>query len=215
MFLTSFLSLILAFSGMAQAATNSQKIWKQYFPKANCFFQECAKKVPSEALSEALEKANYFYQKKLTQTTWMVIIDFDQHSSKKRGYLINLKTGATEAFLVAHGIGSDDGDGQAIDFSNHSGSHKSSLGLYLTAETYSGDHGYSLKLDGKESTNSAARSRAIVVHPADYVSDAFVKTNARTGRSHGCPAIDPKISKRVIDLIKGGSLFYIYSSIGQ
>ena len=62
-----------------------------------------------------------------------------------------------------------------------------------------------MRLDGLSSTNSNARKRAIVVHPATYVSDSA----SRAGRSWGCPALDPKVSKSVIDRIKGGSLMLI------
>jgi hypothetical protein len=100
----------------------------------------------------------------------------------------------------------------ASRFSNRDGSHQSALGLYITAETYSGSHGRSLKLDGKEAGfNSAARGRAIVMHEADYASDAHVRRNGYMGRSWGCPAMDPAVAQDVIDLVKNGSAMLIYS----
>lgn len=97
-----------------------------------------------------------------------------------------------------------DGDGIATAFSDVDGSRQSSPGAYATAETCVGMHGYSLRLDGLEPTNSRARSREIVVHAADSVTDG-----AHAGRSWGCPALDPTVCRRVIDQIKGGSLLYI------
>ena len=48
-----------------------------------------------------------------------------------------------------------------------SGSHASSLGLFLTRETYQGRNGYSLRMDGLEpGVNDAALERAIVMHGA-------------------------------------------------
>ena len=82
----------------------------------------------------------------------------------------------------------------------------SSLGLYLTAETYYGGNGYSLRLDGLEVTNSLARQRYIVVHGADYIDE---ETN-RTGRSLGCPAVDMKYHVELIDKIKNQSILYIF-----
>ena len=52
--------------------------------------------------------------------------------------------------------------------------------------------------------------RAIVVHGANYADPAVLKGQQRLGRSLGCPALPPDISKQVIDTIKGGVLLYIY-----
>lgn len=132
------------------------------------------------------------------------VIDFKQHNSKERFYIIDMNTGVVETYLVAHGKNSDpDYDGYATQFSNDSGSLMSSQGFYLAAETYDGSHGYSLKLDGLSSTNSNARSREIVIHPADYVAPG-----GKIGRSWGCPAVEPRYSVQVINKLKGGSLLY-------
>lgn len=77
--------------------------------------------------------------------------------------------------------------------------------------TYMGKNGYSLFLDGLEKgINDKARERAIVVHGANYADPAVLKGQQRLGRSLGCPALPPDISKQVIDTIKGGVLLYIY-----
>ena len=66
-------------------------------------------------------------------------------------------------------------------------------------------------LDGLEKgINDKARERAIVVHGANYADPAVLKGQQRLGRSLGCPALPPDISKQVIDTIKGGVLLYIY-----
>jgi hypothetical protein len=135
---------------------------------------------------------------------YMIVIDFSQHNSKKRFYLIDMESGEVERYLTAHGKNSDpDFDGYATVFSNTNSSLMSSLGYYLTAETYYGEHGYSLRLDGLSSTNSNARARAIVIHGASYVRDA-----ALIGRSYGCPALEEDVSTQVIDMVKGGTLIY-------
>src|SRR5690606_932140 len=96
--------------------------------------------------------------------------------------------------LVAHGRNT--GQATADKFSNLPNSNMSSLGFYLTDETYFGKHGLSLKLDGMDNGhNDKARERAIVMHGADYVSDSFVKQHGRLGRSLGCPALPQEISK--------------------
>lgn len=163
--------------------------------------------VPSTPKKAALKLYDQM-KASLKNPNFLTVIDFSQYSGKKRFYLIDMRSGEVEAYKTAHGSGSDSNhDGYAEKFSNVSGSNASSLGLYRTAETYYGKHGYSLRLDGLSSTNSNARSRAIVIHAADYVND---DTSSKSGRSWGCPALDPSVSKRVINYIAGGSLIYAW-----
>ncbi|WP_347359532.1 murein L,D-transpeptidase catalytic domain family protein [Bdellovibrio sp.] len=162
--------------------------------------------VPTAGLKAAVL---YFHKNKTQFKNQSVIsvLDFSQKSSQKRWYFIDMKTGAVWNVHVSHGKGSDsDHDGFAEKFSNVSGSNASSLGAYKTAETYQGSNGYSLRLDGLSSTNSNARSRAIVVHGASYVQDSTVIQ----GRSWGCPAVSQANRDKVINLIKGGSLLYAF-----
>jgi len=163
--------------------------------------------VPQKAFQRALT----FYQKYRAQfknQRFLGIVDFTQVSAKKRFYLINLISGDVIQFLVAHGKNSDpNADGLATAFSNIPESLKSSLGAYMVAETYVGQHGYSVRLDGLQSTNSNARSRSIVIHPADYVSTEA----SYAGRSFGCPAVDPIVSTDIINSLQyGGLLFASY-----
>ena len=159
--------------------------------------------VPKTLLAKTLA---YFdtNKSKISNKNVIGVIDFKQHNSKERFYIIDMNTGVVETYLVAHGKNSDpDYDGFATQFSNDSGSLMSSQGFYLAAETYEGSHGYSLKLDGLSSTNSNARSREIVIHPADYVAPG-----GKIGRSWGCPALEPRYSVQVINKLKGGALLY-------
>jgi hypothetical protein len=159
-----------------------------------------------------LKKALLYYdanKSHLKNSSVLSVIDFSQFSGKKRFFIIDMKSGSVWSIRVAHGKGSDPThDGYAHSFSNVSGSNATSLGFYMTAETYYGDNGYSLRLDGLSSTNSNARSRAIVVHGASYVEEA----NVVQGRSWGCPAVALENRDKVINLIKGGSLIYAWSS---
>lgn len=159
--------------------------------------------VPKNLLNEALN----FYQQnqaKIKNSKLMGIIDFKVHNSKERFFLIDMDSGFVETYLTAHGKNSDpDFDGYATKFSNVDGSLMSSLGFYLTAESYYGSNGYSLRLDGLSSTNSNARARAIVIHGADYVSPG-----GKIGRSFGCPALEERYHQDVIDRLKGGTLLF-------
>lgn len=160
--------------------------------------------VPSQLLEDAVVyfEAN---QSKFANQKYISIIDFSKKSSKSRFFVVDLNTGSVWPIRTAHGKGSDsNADGFAESFGNQSGSGKSSLGFYRTAETYQGGNGYSLRLDGLSSTNSNARSRAIVVHGASYVNEKPVIQ----GRSLGCPAVTRDFRDKLINQIKNGSLIY-------
>ncbi|MEG0948178.1 MAG: murein L,D-transpeptidase catalytic domain family protein [Bacteroidales bacterium] len=140
----------------------------------------------------------------------LTLIDFSKPSTEERLYVFDLRH---KKLLfkshVAHGRNS--GANFANSFSNKNGSNKSSLGFYLTAETYQGKNGYSLKLDGLEKNiNDNARQRAIVIHGAAYANPDITKTG-RLGRSLGCPALPQKLNKPIIDTIKDGSVLFIYA----
>jgi hypothetical protein len=58
--------------------------------------------------------------------------------------------------------------------------------------------------------NDNSMERAIVIHAADYVSDAIAKSKGRIGRSWGCPAVRPEIARRLIEAVLGGTLVLAY-----
>jgi hypothetical protein len=162
------------------------------------------KMIPPKLREDALA---YFdaNKKNFANQNYIAIINFSAHSSKPRFYLVNMASGKVQAYRTAHGKGSDtNNDGYAERFSNTSGSEMSSVGYYRVAETYNGKYGYSVRLDGLSATNSRARSRAIVIHPAPYVSES----SGRAGRSWGCPALDAKYSAGIISALKNGAMLY-------
>lgn len=148
--------------------------------------------------------------KGLLKNDILSICDFTQSGNNKRLYIINMATG-TLLFnsLVAHGRNT--GEEYARYFSNEPSSLKSSLGFYVTGNTYYGDHGLGMKLMGQEpGYNDKAEARAIVMHAADYVSDDFINQYGKLGRSWGCPAVPVNLHQQIINTIKGGSCLFIY-----
>lgn len=140
----------------------------------------------------------------------LTIIDFTLPSTEKRMWVIDLnKRELLYHSLVAHGRKT--GELYATNFSNVPESHQSSLGFYITGDTYTGKNGFSLKLHGAEpGINDNAEARAIVMHSAPYVSEEFIRHNGRLGRSYGCPAIPIADHKKLIESISGGTCLYIY-----
>ena len=168
--------------------------------------------LPNENL---LEMAVNGYHKlvnnnKLEKGKPLTIVDFSLPSTEKRMWIIDVESGIIlHNSVVSHGRNS--GNLMAEKFSNIDSSYMSSLGFYVTGETYFGKHGYSLRLDGIEKGfNDKARDRAIVIHGADYANEDFITTTGRLGRSLGCPALPVDTSKVIIDLIKDKTCLFIF-----
>lgn len=142
----------------------------------------------------------------------LAVIDYSQPSTRPRLWVFDV---ARDRLLfrehVAHGQGS--GENVPTRFSNRHSSHATSLGLFRTAETYTGGNGYSLRMDGLDpGFNDNARARAIVMHGADYVNPQAAASRGRLGRSHGCPAVRRQVAKVVIDALKQRQLVFAYAN---
>ena len=144
------------------------------------------------------------------QNNILTIVDFSFSSTKERMWVLDMENKKVILqTLVSHGMNS--GTEYAKSFSNQNESFKSSLGFFITGETYNGKHGISLKLDGQEyGLNDNARERAVVIHGADYVSKKLANRQGYIGRSQGCPAVSPEVAPKLIRLIKNKSVLFIY-----
>ncbi|HRN94032.1 MAG: murein L,D-transpeptidase catalytic domain family protein [Chitinophagales bacterium] len=164
-------------------------------------------KVVFEIAVKGFEKL--FKQGKLS-TDILSVCDFSQSSNQKRLFVIDLENRQVLFnSLVAHG--KNTGEEFASKFSNIPSSLQSSLGFYVTGNTYQGKHGLSLKLNGMEKGfNDNAESRAIVMHGADYVSENFINEQGRLGRSFGCPSVPVELCRPIINSVKEGSCLFIY-----
>lgn len=156
-----------------------------------------------QAYNKAMEKG-FVKQKVLT------IIDYSLPSSKKRMWVVDItKKRILYNTLVTHG--KHTGGLFAKHFSDRPGSLASSIGTFITENTYMGSKGYSLRLRGLEpGFNYRAKSRAIVVHGAWYATQDYARQHGRLGLSWGCPAVSPQLAKPIINQIKNGSLVFAY-----
>ena len=137
------------------------------------------------------------------------IADFSVASSVPRFHLLDLASGNVRSHLVAHGRGSDPSHtGWLQRFSNEPHSNATSAGAYRTASTYVGAHGHSIRLEGLDSTNSNALSRAIVVHGAWYVNPHAIGESGMLGRSQGCFAVADASLPEIIATLGPGRLIY-------
>ncbi|HEV2148535.1 MAG TPA: murein L,D-transpeptidase catalytic domain family protein [Longimicrobiaceae bacterium] len=148
---------------------------------------------------------------------YLYYVDYGLDSRTPRGYVFDMDRleVVDGPFTVAHGRGSA-GEGVPTRFSNLPGSYATSLGLFLTQETYtfSGSAGggsyrsVGLRLQGLSGPfNSAARDRRVVVHGAPYV------TPERAGRSEGCPAMEEERAQELLPLISDGGLVFLFSPL--
>lgn len=151
---------------------------------------------------------------------YLYFVDYGLPSTERRGYVFDMRQLriVDGPFTVAHGRGSSRSQfGVPTRFSNASGSAASSLGLYLTQETYAFAghaggrlyHSIGLRLKGLSgSWNSNARGRGVVAHGAPYV------TPARAGRSEGCPAMEQARARRLLPALANGALVFLFAPDG-
>ncbi|MGL5000309.1 MAG: murein L,D-transpeptidase catalytic domain family protein [Cetobacterium sp.] len=142
----------------------------------------------------------------------LTIIDYSKPSTEKRFFVIDIDS---KKILVNSHVshGKNSGGNIPTSFSNKISSNKSSLGFFLTENTYMGGNGYSLVLNGLErGINDKAKERYIVIHGADYANPKITKSLGRLGRSLGCPALPRDISKKTIDIIKNGSVIFVHGN---
>jgi hypothetical protein len=189
---------------------SSQQDWS-YSSISNLYYSLQGDRPSYEAFSAAIEGLLNLKKLGIFQNdNILTLIDYSLSSFKKRLWVIDIKNELVlYNELVAHGINS--GYEFAEHFSNDAESYMSSLGFYATGSKYDGKNGLSLQLDGLEKgVNDNARSRAIVVHMAKYVSQSYINQYGHLGRSFGCPSLPNETGKKIIDTIAGGTCLFIY-----
>jgi len=142
----------------------------------------------------------------------LTVVDFNKPSYEKRMWVIDINH--AKVLMKMHvAQGKNSGAVYATHFSNQPGSLESSPGIFTTQNVYDGEHGESLRVNGLEKgINSNALDRAVVIHPAAYVTPSFIKQNGYAGRSWGCFAVNPANADKLIHTVKGGSVIFAYAN---
>ena len=142
---------------------------------------------------------------------YLTLIDFTKPSNEKRLSVIDMNSYKTVLEIaVAHGKNS--GLLYAKHFSNTPRSDQTSLGVYVTQNTFIGEHGLSLHIKGiEQGINNNASRRAVEIHCAQYVSKQFIAAHGRAGRSWGCFAVSPAICHQLAKMLAGGSVIFAYA----
>ncbi|WP_240676273.1 murein L,D-transpeptidase catalytic domain family protein [Botryobacter ruber] len=155
---------------------------------------------------------NLKHEGMLSDKPVITVVDFTKSSREKRLWVIDLqKKEVLHNTYVAHGRNS--GEEFASNFSNENESYMSSIGFYVTEDTYFGKHGLSLKLNGMdEEFNTNAMDRCIVMHGAEYASEAFIAQTGRLGRSLGCPALPMEEHEEIINDVVGKTALYVHAA---
>ena len=134
---------------------------------------------------------------KAPRKDYVIVIDYRKNILMERLFVIDMKTAKPViSSRVSHAYNS--GKLYATEFSNKSGTNKSSKGTFVTLGTKMGRFGYSMQIKGLDGgVNDNATARAIIFHP---------DTKMRSVWSHGCFATSEETNRRIIDLTKGGCL---------
>ena len=215
-----FLVLLLALSSLLYFA-NAQKLTKERqlaLKKAELNIKDLYNELNAAQYNLSFTAFRYAYigyqsmrkQRKLNDKDLFSIIDFTKDCNTKRFYTIDLeKMKILYYTYVAHGKKS--GERIPTSFSDVVESNKSSIGFYITGDTYNGSNGYSLMLHGDEKGyNSNLAKRSVVIHTADYANENYIARNGRMGRSLGCPVLPENIYKQVINTIKEKTMIFAY-----
>ncbi len=208
------LALALAFAGAVASAVGTAHADASSSRQSPHLIDSLAAQAPAldRAVLELALRAAWCAGRsgRIRKPSILTVIDYSLPSTERRLWVLDLAgRRLLHEELVAHGRGS--GENVASRFSNEPGSRQSSLGLFVTGNTYLGRHGRSLRLQGLEpGVNDRAFDRAVVVHAASYVNERFAARHGRIGRSWGCPALAPEVAPRVIDTIRGGSAVFAY-----
>jgi hypothetical protein len=153
------------------------------------------------------EALQYCKRNNLNQDTFF-LIDLGMHSGLKRFFVYDFKGNkVSKAYMVSHGCGENKWGAtmskENAPISNEFDSHCSSIGKFIILDRGVSQWGIKVNyvLQGKEKTNSHARSRAIVLHSWEAISSEEVYPQG-TPEGWGCPAVSNTDMKEIDKLLK-------------
>lgn len=207
--------ILLIFSSWRGEPVNAQKPrlatgYQQFFPSGACDWN--AYKLAVDGYQKLLRLGL------LNNQRYLSIIDYSKPSHTQRFFVLDLEQKQTIiSSITAHGLGSDpDSTTVPYRFSNRDGSRATSVGFYITGNTYTNHRpldSIGLCLFGLDKGfNDSAAHREIVLHygATEYTGRIYV-TDSGAARSFGCPALPLSTNTRIINLIKEGSCVFVYS----
>lgn len=182
-------------------------------PPLNSLQTRLARQAPdlsARVLQLALLAAQQASDQGIANNQMLTVIDYSLPANVKRLWVFNLlQQKLMFHTYVAHGLGS--GQRMTQYFSNQGNSHASSIGVFNTERSYIGSHGLAVRLFGLDpGINDQAARRAIVMHGAWYVDEAFIRRYGRPGRSWGCPAVPERLITPIVAAIQYGTLLVVY-----
>lgn len=184
--------------------------WTYDVHDVQVMLKETAPEIPQAVVDKVLSVLKCGEHTVLANKSILTLIDYSLPSQKKRLWVFDLyhKKLLFHTY-VSHGIKS--GVFSSDYFSNLFNSKASSLGVYVTNQSYYGRHGLSLRLGGLDAGfNDHADGRAVVMHGGWYVNESFIKKYGRAGRSWGCPAVPSELHKSLINAIKQDAILVAY-----
>jgi hypothetical protein len=161
------------------------------------------------------EAKTYVKNNNLNQSKF-ILIDLDLHSGLKRFFVYDLKNKIrTKSYMVSHGCGdhmwSWTSSKEKAPISNEPDSHCSSIGKYVIGSRGVSQWGIKVNyvLIGKDTTNSNAVKRAIVLHSWEKISSEEVYPKG-TPEGWGCPAVSNESMKEIDVILKANKKMLLW-----
>jgi hypothetical protein len=158
--------------------------------------------------SDYYKEAEQYCKKNNLNQSKFILIDLGLHSGYRRFFVYDFKKKeVSKSYMVSHGCGDNQwgrtSSKEKPQISNEFDSHCSSVGKYVVLDRGVSQWGIKVNyvLQGKDKTNSNARSRAIVLHSWDAISDNEVYPEG-TPEGWGCPAVSNESMKEIDELLK-------------